>query len=255
MIVAAGDGFHTLEPGRGRGGVQRGRCRERRAGQCLVPGNLTRAVGVREQGLDLRGEDHALAIAAEVERLHTEMVAGHHQNVAAPVPEHESEHATYVVEEGQPLLLVEVHEHLAVGASTQLLAAAWAVRGQRAVVVDLPVGDQDYRAVRADQGLSAALGVHQRQAGEGEADGSVPEEFLSVGSTMCQGPCHGRQDDIGASVQIPPVDTGKAAQSAHSPSPFADSSAHPLVPTGVPIPGEPVIGTPSRITCCSSEQS
>ena len=139
-----------------------------------------------EEGADLRGERDAPAVAPPVEGLDAELVASGDEPSLAGVPEREGEDAVQLAHAIGAVLLVGVHDDLAVGAGREAVAAGLELFAQLAVVVDLAVDDRRDRAVLGVERLVAAGHVDDRQARVGERERAEPSDALAVGPAVAQ---------------------------------------------------------------------
>jgi hypothetical protein len=152
---------------------------------------------VREQRLDLRGEQQAPVDVRPVQRLLAQPVTAQQQPAVARIPEREREHAVQVVHEGLPAPFVEVQDHLGVARRPERRALALQIASQGGVVVDLAVEDEA-RPACPEHRLRAALEVEDRQPPVGQADPPVrrDEDPLAVGPAVAQRLAHRQQDAI-----------------------------------------------------------
>jgi hypothetical protein len=111
----------------------------------------------------LRGEGELVRAEAVVERLDPERITGEHEPSLPGVPECDGEHAAQALREPVAVLLVEVHQHLGVGAGRKAVAGDLQPRTKLAVVVDLSVLDDVDRAVLVRDRLVARLEVDDRE--------------------------------------------------------------------------------------------
>ena len=133
----------------------------------------------------LRGEPQAPAPGGVVHGLLAGAIARQQEPPARRVPQGEGEHAAQARQAVEAVLLVEVHDHLGVGARTEPVAAPLEVRAQLAEVVDLPVGDEHERAVLvAERLVPFGAQVDDRQAAMAERDRPGRVEAGGVGAAM-----------------------------------------------------------------------
>ena len=105
------------------------------------------------------------------QRLDADGIAREHEAPAPLVPEREREHPVELAHEVRAVLLVEVDEHLGVGARDGTGGPAPRVRSRSArVVVDLAVEDDPDRAVLVGLRLGAGVEVDDAQPAEGQPD-------------------------------------------------------------------------------------
>src|SRR6266508_5574983 len=145
------------------------------------------------QRLQFGGEGDQASLAAVIERLDPETVAGEHDSALSRVPEREREHAAQLTHECGAVLLVEVDEHLGVALRRKTMAASFQPGPELAVVVDLSVLNDLDRAVLVPDRLVAALEVDDGKAPRRERDGPVDEAPLAVGAAVTQALAHRRE--------------------------------------------------------------
>jgi hypothetical protein len=143
-----------------------------------------------EQRPDLRGERHSAAVGPPVERLDPVGVAGRDEAAPARVPESEGEDPAEPAHALEPVLLVGVHDHLAVGVRREAVPALLQQAAQVELVVDLAVDDGGDLAVLGVERLVAAGDVDDRKPGMGERERSDPPERVPVGTAVAQGLHH-----------------------------------------------------------------
>ena len=124
------------------------------------------------------------------QRLDPERVASEHEPPPARIPQREGEHPAQVLDERRPALLVEMHEHLDVGAGAEAVATALEPPPQRAVVVELAVGDHVDRAVLVRDRLPAADRVDEREPADREAGVRVEVVAGAVGPAVRERRAH-----------------------------------------------------------------
>ena len=122
------------------------------------------------EGAQLRGELQAAAVDPVVERLDPVAVSGEDEPPLSGVPEPDREHPAQPPREVEPVLLVEVDEHLGVAVRAEAVARALELGPQLSVVVELAVLDDVNRSVLVGDRLVAGLEVDDREAAGGEAD-------------------------------------------------------------------------------------
>ena len=145
---------------------------------------------VAHERAHLRGEREG-AVAMRVEqRLLAEAVARDQQAPAAAVPEREGEHAVQVLHAVDPVLLVEVHDHLRVALGREAVAGPLEPVAQLAVVVDLAVEDDHDRAVLVGDRLVAGREVDHAQALDAEPGAVGREDAPLVGAAMLEARAH-----------------------------------------------------------------
>ena len=141
-----------------------------------------------EEGLDRIGVDRAarkrpqlgrereLAVYLPVvERLDPVAVSGEDEPALRPVPERDGKHAAQALRKIEPVLLVEVDEHLGVAMSREGVPGPLEVMPELAVVVELAVLDDLDAAVLVADRLVTGLEVDDRETPRGEADAAVDE--------------------------------------------------------------------------------
>ncbi len=107
-----------------------------RGGSKFVPHEVEQPLGVQfarhewvgEQRLDLGGEADPRTLDCVVERLQSQPVACQHQPPAAPIPQPHSEHASEMLYEVEPILLVGVHDGLGVSEAAKHVSLALQAR-------------------------------------------------------------------------------------------------------------------------------
>ena len=140
----------------------------------------------REQGADLGGERHAPTVAPPVERLHAEGVPGGHQALLAFVPERKGEDAVEVPHAVEAVLLVRMHDHLAVRVRRPAVAASLEALAQLAVVVDLAVDDRGHAAVLGVERLIAARDVDDGQPGVSQRERPDAPQRIAIRTAVAQ---------------------------------------------------------------------
>src|SRR5262249_41689039 len=113
-----------------------------------------------------------------------------HQPLRARVPQGEPEHALELVDEIEPALLVQMRDHLGVAARPETMARALETLAQRAVVVDLPVADDQHVAAFVRERLRTMLHVDDREAPAAEARPSLDDRAIAVGTAVDQCATH-----------------------------------------------------------------
>jgi hypothetical protein len=92
----------------------------------------------------------------------------------ARIPQGKGVHAAQLLQHGRALGLVEVQQHLGVGAGAEDVALRLQLAAQLAVVVDLAVEGDDELAVGTHHGLCAALAeVDDGQAAVAQGDAAI----------------------------------------------------------------------------------
>ncbi len=114
--------------------------------------------------VELGGERQLAVCDAVVERFDAEPVTGEHEAAAVAVPDGDGEHPAQALPQARAPLLVAVDERLGVAAGVEPVAGALELAGELAVVVDLPVLDDDDVSVLAGNRLVAAREVDDREA-------------------------------------------------------------------------------------------
>src|SRR5262249_9527191 len=170
----------------------------------------------RQDRLRLGGEEQSSGRAGVVQRLLAHPVAGEHQTLRGCVPQGEPEHALELVDELEPVLLVEMRDHLGVAAGPETMARAREALAQRAVVVDLPVADDQHVAALVRARLRTALDVDYREAPTAEPRPSVDEHPIAVGTAVDQRPTHPAEHDR---VRLEAGAHHHAIDTAHQPGP------------------------------------
>jgi len=134
------------------------------------------------QRLQLRGEHHPVAPAADEEGLDPELVTGQEEMARALVEDGEGEHAPEPVEGGRPPPSPRLEHDLGVGAGPEAHPGGGQLGPQLPVVVELAVVDQG-QAVAAE-GLGGGVGeVDDRQAPVGQVGGHpVVDEGVQPGA-------------------------------------------------------------------------
>src|SRR5262249_55511572 len=149
----------------------------------------------RQDRLRLRGKEQSGGRAGIVQGLLAHPVAGEHQPLRARVPQGEPEHALELVDEIEPALLVEMRDHLGVAARPEAMARALETLAQRAVVVDLPVADDQHVAALVRERLRAVLDVDDREAPAAESRPSLDARPIAVGTAVDQRATHPAEGD------------------------------------------------------------
>ena len=116
-------------------------------------------IGVAQQALDLRRVHERAVHLRIVEGLDAEMVARAEQLLLVLVPDHESEHATYALQQIHTPLLIAVQQHLGVAFGGEGVSGRDQFLTQRLIVVDLAVEGDDLRTILVVDGLLAAAEV------------------------------------------------------------------------------------------------
>ena len=137
-----------------------------------------------EDGLDLGGEDEAVADAGVVKRLHAEAIAREEEAAAGRVPDREGEHAAQPLDAGIAPLLVGVDDRLGVGARAIAMPGALELAPQIGVVVDLAVEDDADGFVLVGQRLAAAGEVDDAESPVAERGHRVGEQAGAVGPAV-----------------------------------------------------------------------
>ena len=145
---------HALEEGLADGRVLEGHVRLERL---LV--ELLDEVRVLQQALDLRGVHERAVHLGIVEGLDAEMIAGAEQFALVPVPDHEGEHASNLLQQFHAPLLIAMQQHLGVAFGGEGVSGRDQFLTQRLIVVDLAVEGDDLRAILVVDGLLAAAEV------------------------------------------------------------------------------------------------
>ena len=168
---------------------------------------------IAQEGLDLRGERQPAVADRVVERLLPQAVAVEEKAAAPIVPQSNGEHAVQALDEGGPLLLVEVDEDFGVGAGAEMVPLRLELGTEVGIVVDLAVEDRPHRAVLVRDRLPAIGEADDAQAAVAHAERAAEVEPVLVGAAVRDGPVHGPQQP---GVDRPlGVEVEEAADPAH----------------------------------------
>jgi hypothetical protein len=137
------------------------------------------------QGTELAGEVDDTVARGVIERLLAHAVARQDQLAAPRVPQRQREHAFHVPEKLRSVLLVEVDQHLDVGASAEAMSLL-EIAPQRRCVVDLPVAYQAQRARLVRERLAAVLQVDDRETPATERDRPAREDTAFVRTAVTE---------------------------------------------------------------------
>ena len=155
--------------------------------------------GNARQCLELGGKSKERGRAAAenahvVQGLLAHAVACGQQSAVPLVPQRERKHAVDALDHSVAPLLVAVHQHLAVGARTEIVAPRLQLCAQLDEVVDLAVEDNLDAAVLVAEGLVSGGGqINHGQAPVAQTHtGRIPSA-LAVRATRGQGAKHRRQ--------------------------------------------------------------
>jgi hypothetical protein len=121
------------------------------------------------------------------QRLDPEPIAGEEHPVPGTVQDGKGEHAAQAGGHGRTLLLVEVHQHLGVGAAAEGVAPAPKLRSQLRMVIDLAVENDLDAAILVRHRLRT--GRRQVQQGEPAMNQLAPGIGIvaaAVGAAMSQ---------------------------------------------------------------------
>ena len=145
------------------------------------------------QGAELRREAQLALFVPVVERLDAEAVAREHEPALARVPDRHGEHTAQAGGEVEPVLLVEMGDHLGVAVAREAVAGRHQLGTELAVVVDLAVLDDVYAAALVCERLVAGVEVDNREPARGDADAALEEASFAVGAAVGQLRIHCRQ--------------------------------------------------------------
>jgi hypothetical protein len=106
--------------------------------------DLGRELRIGKERLHLGGEQEAPTVGDVIERLNANPVARDDEELLAPVPERECEHAVNVVEKSLAPHLIEPQDHLGVRGRAKAAALSLQVRLQLGIVIALAVIDDPY---------------------------------------------------------------------------------------------------------------
>ncbi len=137
-----------------------------------------------------------------VERLLSEVIARSEQAATLHVPQHEREHAAQAMEQPVAVALVQRDDDLAVAVRQKCVAVALELAAQLAVVVDLPVADQEDRAVGVVQRLLAAREIDDRQAAVAERRELVVIDPFAVRAAMRERVQHAAHRAVARRIRI-----------------------------------------------------
>ena len=179
---------HALEEGLADGRVLEGHVRLERL---LV--ELLDEVRVLQQALDLRSIHERAVHLGIVEGLDAEMIAGAEQFALVPVPDHEGEHASNLLQQFHAPLLIAMQQHLGVAFGGEGVAGLDKLFAKRLIVVDLTVEGDDQRTVLVINRLLAATQIDDAQSAVPQRRMLVDVMPLAVRSTM--------RDDIGHALE------------------------------------------------------
>lgn len=121
---------------------------------------------VAQQRLGFGGEQQHIAIGEVVQRLDTEVVAGHEQAAGFAVVQRESEHAAQAGQQLFAPFLEAVQDHFAVAMGFEHVARLHELGPQLLEVVDFTVEAQHQLIVFVVQRLASAFKVDDGQATE-----------------------------------------------------------------------------------------
>ena len=156
---------------------------------------VARHVGIFEQRLQLRAEDHAAAGQfGEVERLDADPIARQHQPPRRRVPDGEGKHAAELLDAALAPLLVAVDDDLGVGAGAELVAMANEFGAHLREVVNLAVEDGPDGAVLVGQRLIAGRQIDDAQPAMAQPDPGGDVVAGRVGTAVSQGIGHRLED-------------------------------------------------------------
>ena len=118
-----------------------------------------------QQRLGLGGKAHRPTVVGPVERLDAQRIARQQQRALLGIPQAEGKHAAQLLHHVRAAVVVELQQHLGVGAAAEGVAALGEFLAQLAVIVDL--------AVEGD-GVAATGAVHRLRAGRAQVDDGEP---------------------------------------------------------------------------------
>jgi len=146
-----------------------------------------------EYRLDL-GREHQGIRAPDIEqRRDAGRVARQQHHAAVRIVECQGELAFEPVEEGEPKFFIEVHQHLDVDIGPEAVSAALQLGAQCTVVEDLPIADENDRAVFVEDWLGAAGRVDNGETPHAECETGLAMTRGVVGAAMRQCFGHARQ--------------------------------------------------------------
>src|SRR5206468_11176748 len=116
-----------------------------------------------EDRLHLRREDEPLVEPREIERLYPETVPRGDEQASRPVVEQERELAPQLLQERQPVLLVEIDDDLGVALRLEVITLGFERASDPLEIVNLAVGDQDDAAVVAFERLGTSSRIDDGQ--------------------------------------------------------------------------------------------
>ncbi len=174
-------------------GRERARCEDETEAEevtdCLrLEAPIDQAAG--ENGLELGAEDESISDARIVQRLDAQPVPDQHQPAGVAIPQGDCKHAAQRVHAVDPPLLVQVEDHLDVGAGAKTMAPPLELGPQLRSVVDFPVADDRDGLVLVHDGLIPTDRIDDRQPADTQTDPRPDQQPLAVRSSVCQATGH-----------------------------------------------------------------
>src|SRR5439155_17408170 len=137
-----------------------------------------------EERLRLRGEEEAVGRRGVAERLLAEAVARQDQATAASVPQRQAEHPVEEIDEVEPVLLVEVRQHLGIAPGSEAVPPSFERGAKRSAVVDLAVAHRDDVARLVAERLGAARDVDDGEPPAAEGGLAADRGTIAVRSAV-----------------------------------------------------------------------
>ena len=156
---------------------------------------ITRDVGVAQDGFEFAAEQESTDRFGVEERFLANPVAGEEGPTAARIPDAEGEHAGKAVDAIVPVFLVEMEDHFGVGVGAEPMAGGLEAGTQVEGVVDLSVEDDPDGVVLVRHRLLATGEVDDGKALHADGDAVVDERTILVGATVVDGLFHAFEED------------------------------------------------------------
>ncbi|MCY1293388.1 hypothetical protein D9M70_426470 [compost metagenome] len=136
-----------------------------------------------QQRRQARGEAQARVVAAQVQRLDAEAVAGEEQGLAVALPDGEGEHAVEFRQQRGAPGVIALEQHLGVAVGMEAVAERLQFGAQFRVVVEGAVEGQGEAQVGVDHRLRRGVGqLHDLQPAVAEGDRGLGVEAPGVGA-------------------------------------------------------------------------
>jgi hypothetical protein len=153
---------------------------------------LSRYAGICEQRFDFRRPGDSVIGYMEEERFDSEPVAHEDQSLGAAIPESETELASKLLHEVQPVAFEQVQGNLTVGLGLEDGTIADEFRTDALVVVELAIAGEDRLSIGANERLITGEQIDNRKAGVAHSQALVALQVVSgtVGPAMAQSSNH-----------------------------------------------------------------